>query len=149
MTPKDPTDPTPWQTHLEIAGHTQAAIFDLRTLHRDLLDAMRAAQQPATLETITLDATKPIEHSAQHRDVPTLSIGVINPTAFTLRLGLSGASATPAARGIPVPPTGAIVLPVAVAELEIGLDDATAVGAATIVIYVLRFRAVQPFHLYG
>jgi multidrug efflux pump subunit AcrA (membrane-fusion protein) len=144
------TDPT--EAALQGLGDAQELARQARDACRELRAIVDRADTPAQLQTITLDAVTPV-HRDEVRDT-SLSIGIINPTDYILRLGLAGASASPQARGIPVPPNAAIVMPVAAEDLEIGLDYDTNAGAAatvgsdTVVVYLLRFKAVQPFHLH-
>jgi hypothetical protein len=138
----------PGYTEAELQG--LAATQDLAAKGADaafaLLTLVRRHNQPAILETYELTATLPTKRDEAR--VEAMSIGVVNPTAFALRLGLGGGAATAAARGFPVPPSGAIVLPVAAEDFEIGLDDPALVGGLTVVVYVLRFPTVQAFHLH-
>lgn len=139
-----------------VPGHTEAELQGLADLQENARNGNHAAQallalvrrhnQPAILETYELTQTVPVKRDEAR--VECLSIGVINPTAFALRLGLGGGAATSAARGFPVPPSGAIVLPVAAEDFEVGLDNPAAVGGATVVVYILRFTTVQAFHLH-
>ncbi|HUR85644.1 MAG TPA: hypothetical protein VMY78_09885 [Solirubrobacteraceae bacterium] len=138
----------PGYTESELQG--LAAAQDLARDGRDaakaLLELVRRHNQPATLETYVLTQTVPVRRDEGR--VECLSIGIVNPSAFALRLGLGGGAATSSGRGFPVPPSGAIVLPVAAEDFEIGLDDPAAVGGLAVVVYVLRFPTVQAFHLH-
>jgi hypothetical protein len=64
-------------------------------------------------------------------------------------LGIAG-SATGSGEAVPVPPKSGLVLPIAASEFEVGIDpsDATsiaALGTSTAVVFLIRFKAVQPF----
>lgn len=144
------TDPT--EAALQGLGDAQELARQARDACRELREIVDRADTPAQLETITLDATTPVKRDEVRETSG--SIGIINPTDYVLRLGIAGASAAPSARGMPIPPNAAIVLPLAVEDFELGLDYDPAAGAAatvgsdTVVVYVLRFKAVQPFHLH-
>jgi hypothetical protein len=142
-TPASATD-----TLIELAGHTQATLSDVRQLHTEVHERLARAMEPGDLRTLALTATDPVKRDPGSVDSPSLSLGIVNPTGYVLRLGIGGGSPTDAARAFPVPPNAAVVLPIAVGELEVGLDDVTAVGSDTVVIYVLRFNVVQPFYLH-
>lgn len=135
-------------TETELLGLSAAQELsrDGRDAARALLGLVHRHNRPATLETYELTQIAPIARAEAR--VESLSIGIINPTAHALRIGLGGGAATPAARGFPVPPSGAIVLPVAAEDFELGLDDPASTGGLTVIVYVLRFPTVQAFHLH-
>jgi hypothetical protein len=139
---------TPTETLVELAGHTQATLQDVRQLHGEVHERLSRAMEPGDLRTLALSANDPVKRDPGSVDKPSLSLGIVNPTNYVLRLGIGGGSPTDAARAFPVPPNAAVVLPIAVGELEVGLDDVAAVGSDTVVIYVLRFNVVQPFYLH-
>lgn len=138
---------------IEIAMQQLADTQDVARHGRDaacaLLELAELQNTPARLQTLELTQTTPIVHDEVR--TASKSIGVLNPTGFTLRLGLAGGSAGPTARGVPVPPYAVLVLPIATEDLEIGLDDPAAVGGDTVVFYLLRYATVQPLlmHRYG
>jgi hypothetical protein len=135
---------------LEMLGHMQARLEDLRELH-DLLAA--GAAEPASLSTVTLSVSAPVKELLAQTQAETLSIGVLNPTSVNVFLGLGGGSATAAAEAVSVPPVSLLVLPVPVAQVEIGVDAAALQAAGggdattTATVFVLRFPSVQPAFL--
>jgi hypothetical protein len=141
-----PTPKEVLEQQLQILGHTQATLHSVGEVHAEHVALLQAMQEPPMLTTYTLSVTTPTRRVTPHNDAPALSVGIINPSAFVVRLGLAG-SATAAARAVPVPAVAAMVIPVAVREFEIGLDDPTILAGATVVVYVLRWRTVQPFFL--
>lgn len=101
--------------------------------------------EPARIYTHELSATTPtILNESGNKLGEWRSVGLINPTAVVVFLGIGGARATAAGRAIPVPATSAIVLPLAVEDLEIGADPA-GLGGGPVVVFALRFKTVQPF----
>jgi hypothetical protein len=137
---------SPEQTLLEIAGHTQAHMADVRTLHEQLYGAISRLLEPADLHTVVLTPTEPTKGDRGAVDTPSLSIGFLNPNNIAIAAGLSGGSATAAARAVTVPPNSLLVLPIAVAQLELGARPAD-LGADNAVVFVLRFKQVQPAYL--
>src|SRR4051812_27840900 len=73
-----------------------------------LLELFLRAQTPAIMSIAELTIAFPI---ARDYGITAQSIGVVNPTAATVRLGIGGGAATPEGRGFPVPPNGSVVLP--------------------------------------
>lgn len=140
------TELSPHETTLELLGHQQAILSDVRQLHSELVELWERAHTPATLSTVTLTAASPVDEDFGNIEAPARSIGILNPSGVTIAAGIGGGSATIAANAVPVPPFGLLVLPVAVAQLEIAADPAE-LGADAAVIFVLRFKHVQPAFL--
>lgn len=106
------------------------------------------APEPAHLRTLTFsgEGEHPLlTHRDEHGPMA-LSIGIVNPTAVRIYLGLSGEKAQPGNHAFVVPKEAAMVIPVAVGKLEIGADP-TDLGANSATIFRLRFETVQPFFL--
>lgn len=127
-------------------GHRHSELLE------QLLASVRARHIPPQLKILELTAGRPLIRD-EERD-SALSLTVINPAAARLLIGVQGGSAAPGARGIPVPPKAMMVLPIAVADLELGADTTDATTAATlaagaIAVYVLRHPTVQPAHLFA
>lgn len=99
-------------------------------------------RRPASIRTIVLTAERPVFRDDVGEGQEAMSIGVINPSAATIYLGVGG-SARAGARVPEVPPRTAIVLPVAAEDLELGADVADLDVAA--VVQLLRFPTPQPF----
>jgi hypothetical protein len=131
---------------VELLGHQQAVLGDVRAMHRELLERASVELEPAQLKTVLLTAAAPIAEDLHNTEKPSLSLGILNPNALAVAVGLSGGSATLAARAVIVPANSLLVLPVAVAQLEIGADP-VALGAGTAVVFLLRFPTVQPAFL--
>lgn len=112
------------------------------------IEALR--NEPARIYTYRLTATTPtINSESSNKLGEWRSFGIINPAAapfavVPVYLGIGGGRATAAGQAIPVPASSALVLPVAVEDVEIGADPA-GLGAADALIFVLRFKTVQPF----
>jgi hypothetical protein len=73
---------------------------------------------------------------------PAKSIGVINPGAAPVFIGIGGVSARPTSRAPSVPGGSAMVLPVTARDLELGCDPAVLL-ASTAVVYLFRYVSVQ------
>lgn len=74
------------------------------------------------------------------------SIGVLNPGAAPVYIGVAGLSATAAARVPSCPGSSALVLPLEADDILFGCDSGT-LGANTAVIYVFRYVSLQPLVL--
>jgi hypothetical protein len=132
---------------IEILGHTQATLGRVEQLHERHAELLERCLQPARMSSHTLTPADPVDLDPGSVDEPSLSLGVLNPNGCTIYLGLSGGTASQAAEGVPVGPNQLVVLPVAVAQLELGADpaDLTALGGdQTALVFVFRFRQVQP-----
>lgn len=130
----------------EVAAHMQATIEDARAVHGQLRDLIAAGQQPAQLMTHVLTATEPVKVDKQSTEAETFALGILNPNPIPIYLGLNGGSATSEARAVSCPPAALLVLPVAVAQLEVGAEPAD-VATNDAVVHVLRFRTCQPAFL--
>lgn len=108
------------------------------------------ANTPADYQVHTADALTP-KKTIFTKQGPALSVGVINPMAIPVYLGIGGAPATATGRAFPVPGNGGVVLPVTVEDFEIGVDpaDVATLAGSTGVYYVLLFKTVQPFAIWG
>jgi hypothetical protein len=131
---------TPHQTALEMLGHSQAVLGDVRQLHGELCELLERAQEPGMLTTVSLSSARLARSYSSQVDAPTRSVALFNPTAVQVYLG----------EAVPVPPKSGLVLPIAASEFEVGIDpsDATsiaALGTSTAVVFLIRFKAVQPF----
>lgn len=104
--------------------------------------------EPADFRTIAINDGNNGQYVVTDRaqDWVAQSYGIINPGTVNVFAGFGGHSANPTSRSLQVPANGAIVLPVRVVDIELGCDP-TLLQTNTAVIYVLRFRAVQPFFL--
>lgn len=122
-----------------VQHETRRAVLDLHAL-------LIAHNTPPRLTTHELSAAQPVVRDEVR--TASMSIALVNPTGFVLRLGLAGGSAQPNARGFPIAASSVVVLPLAVDDLEIGLDDPAAIGSDTAVVWLMRFNTVQPFHLH-
>jgi hypothetical protein len=132
---------------IEILSHTQATLGRVEQLHERHSELLDRCLQPARMSTHTLTPSDPGDLDPGSIDEPSLSLGVLNPNGCTIYLGLSGGTASLAAEGVPVGPNQLVVLPVAVAQLELAADpaDLTALGGdQTALVFVFRFRQVQP-----
>lgn len=132
------------RTH-EAAVAAQEAAERSCELVEDLHEFLSHLREPAELEMLALDATTPIKRS-EWAAGSTRSFGVINPNAVTLYLGIGGARAAPNSRALSIGPSSAIILPVYVEDVNVGADP-VALGVNTAVLFVLRFKTVQPFFL--
>lgn len=128
----------------DVAVEALARAHETHEQTTQVLRELRSQTVAADPRTVVLDASKSID------TVPGSgrSIAVLNPNPLTIFVGIGGGRATPAGRGIPVPPQSLLVWPVDVTNVEIGLDPADPdLGVGTAVVHVLLFAAVQPAFL--
>jgi hypothetical protein len=105
------------------------------------------APQPADLHTLVFGdpGVDPSYRSIRHVNGSGQSVGVLNPNPITVWIAIGGGTATPGGRGVPVPPTSLLVLPVAVNQPELGIDVADPdLAGGTAVVFVLLYPTVQP-----
>lgn len=76
----------------------------------------------------------------------TKSVGILNPGAAHVYVGVGGQSATLAARVPSLPGASALILPVLVEDLILGCDPSD-LGTGTAVVFVFRYRTLQPLVL--
>jgi hypothetical protein len=137
----------------ELLGHTQATLGRVEALHGRHADLLERLAEPAQLVTLSLTPQTPSKTDAGSIEKPSLSLGVLNPNAVTVVVGIGGGTASFAAEGVPVGPNQLLVLPVTVAQLEIAADptELSALGATpaaqTAIVFVFRYRQVQPAFL--
>lgn len=136
-------DPT--EAALAALGGVQERTEQLGDLLRDFLELERRRQQPAVPKTIVLKQTQPIVRDEVA--VPSMSIGVLNPSPVVVFIGISGGKASREAQAPSVPPGGGLVLPISAEDLEIGANPAD-LAAGDAVLYLLRFDTVQPFYFW-
>jgi hypothetical protein len=110
----------------------------------DLLELAEAANEPADLVVVTLKAAEPVQ-SPRRRG---RSVGVLNPTAAPVFLGVGGASASTAGRSPSCPPKSALVLPIHVDQIEVAANPAD-VAAGDLTVYLFFFQTVQRLYLGG
>jgi len=143
----NPNTVTPRDAALEAVAHArEAALFTQQCVER-LEDLAARQDTPADFSVVTLTATKLVD--PRRAKSAFKSVGLFNPTGAIVYLGIDG-SATAAAAAISVPAESALVLPISVTDVEVGVDpaDATSVAvlaAGDVTVTLLRYRAVQPF----
>lgn len=120
--------------------HTSASLYAVVAK----LEALAERQQinPEMRMVVINDANNGRYVSIDRARWTAKSIGVINPGAAPVFVGVGGVSARPGSRAFPVPGAGAVVLPVEAGDLELGCDPAV-LGAATAVVYLFRYPTVQ------
>jgi hypothetical protein len=109
-----------------------------------IAEARLAAEFPARLEVVTLTATASVKHARGEGR----SIGVLNPTAVRVFLGVGGATASVGGRSPSCPPESALVLPIHVDTPEIAADPAD-LAAGDLTVYVFLFQTVQALYVGG
>ena len=142
--------PTPNQAALEAVWHTRDAALATNEAVAQLQGHYDRLARPADLQTVIIDPAAGSADTAYGR-APTLpdyspSFGVLNPNDVPVLLGIGGNTPRTGARVPSVPPEGLLVLPLAVGELDLGIDAAS-LGASTAVVYVFRYHTVQPAFL--
>src|SRR3954447_23126407 len=103
---------------LEAIGMARDHALATRDVVCELRDQLERQATPATPKTIVL--TQSVFNVTDDAKRYAKSIGLYNPTAQTIVLGLDGARATTAARGLAVPPTSLVVFPFGAMSVEIG-----------------------------
>lgn len=107
---------------------------------------VEAATTPATYEVHRLTAARP----SVRDDVgdPSKSVGLYNPSTAVIYLAIGGGLARPNNDQWSVPPASALVLPFAAGDVEVGADPAD-LAAGDAVVFLVRFKTVQPLYLWG
>lgn len=144
--PYDPHEIPLTDQAIEAISQTRHAAMHTHEAVERLLEYVERVDEPARLDTVILTGTRPIFRD-DSREV-SRSVGLINPTDLTIFIGFAGGSATPQGRAVPVPPNSAMVIPVSAEDLEIGADQAALTAGGDAVLFLLRFAAVQMFHLW-
>ena len=130
----------------EQTAHLQSVIERLDANQRRLLELLDVLQRPAQIGIHRLTASKPIDYDKPSAEARTLSIGIYNPTGIKIYMGIGGGTASAAAEAIPSAPKSLLVLPIPVAQLEIGADPADLV-AGDAICFTFRWDTVQPASL--
>ena len=123
----------------------EATQDQFEVLEHDVAELQRivAHQETPSIRPIHFKPTT--LHHRDERGPDAAAIGVYNPVAARVYLGLFGAAAGPGA--FPVPAKSALILPVTVPGfLEVAIDEGE-LGQAEATIYLMRFRTPQPFFL--
>lgn len=143
FTRAQPTIVTPTHAALEAIGHAREAAFAARQATDKLLEIFQLRETPPELRTIVINPGNNGQYvTTDACRFQAKSIGVYNPGSAPVFLGIGGVSATPNSRAPSCPGQAAIVLPVAVEDLELGCDPAVLL-AASAVVYVFRYLTVQ------
>lgn len=136
----------PAQAALEAIAHTREAAIAARQATDRLLEIAQLGQTPPELRPIVINPGNSGNYTTLDQSRwEAKSIGIYNPTNFIVYLGIGGVSATPGSRAISCPAQSAVVLPVAIRNLELGCDPA-ALLTLTAVVYVFRYLTVQPLN---
>jgi hypothetical protein len=133
------------------------AIEALQAIHRGtaahnlqlnaLVRHFYSREQPPDMRTVVINPGDNGSYQTIDRASWTASsIGILNPGAAPVYIGIAGVSATQQARAPSCPGGAALVLPVEAGDLWFGCDAAT-LAAATAVIYVFRYHTLQPLTL--
>jgi hypothetical protein len=119
-------------------------LSELRRMVSQLCKLVAPLSEPAQPTMFTLDSTTP-RKTSRERGMVTASLGVFNPSAVTILIGIGGGAATSQARALAVPRESLLVLPVACGDVEVATE--AELGGGTAVVHVLRYRTVQPAFL--
>jgi hypothetical protein len=139
-----PTTLHPNDAALNAIAEARLAAELAQTATEQLLDVARRSDFPARLEVVTLTATASVKHARGEGR----SIGVLNPTAVRVFLGVGGATASVGGRSPSCPPESALVLPIHVDTPEIAADPAD-LAAGDLTVYVFLFQTVQALYVGG
>jgi hypothetical protein len=117
--------------------HTHQLVRELRQMVAD-------QTAPADLDEIVLTTATPrVELEARN---PFASLGILNPTAADIYVGVNG-SARVGSRVPMCPAVSLLVLPISIQLVEFGVDPAFPAANGDVVLYVFRYRSVQPAFL--
>jgi hypothetical protein len=153
--PGESTLPFP-ESPADVEKSTRQAIVSLHThthgvrcLLEELVGLVRETVTPPQISQVTLTAAAPSVLDDSHRNVQSASLGIFNPTAVPVVVAWDGRRATRQGLGQVVPATSLVVLPVAAADVEIGVDpaDAAPLVDGDVVITLFRYRTVQAAYL--
>lgn len=134
----------PQQAALEAIAHTREAAIAARQATDMLLEIARLQQTPPEMLTIVINPGNNGQYvTLDQSRWQAKSIGIVNPNAAAVYLGVGGVTASPTSRAISCSPQGFLVLPIATRNLELGCDPAVLL-AGTAVVYLFRFLTVQP-----
>lgn len=104
-------------------------------------------RQPPELRTVQINPSNNGNYQTVDEAAwPAKSIGILNPGAAPVFVGIGGVSARPNSGAPSCPGNGVLVLPVEAQDLEVGCDPAV-LGATTAVVYIFRYVTVQPLTL--
>lgn len=133
------------QVALEAVMQSRAAALYMQTAAEKLERIFEAVMTPPETRPIALSAATPNVTDRSRWECR--SIGVYNPSAVTICIGIGGASATFAGRVPSCPPNSMIVLPLHDYDIELGIDPSqiAALAGGTAIVTLFRFNAVQPF----
>lgn len=146
LPPQLPIVPAP-QTVAEAIGQLHVAANRMMTAAERLLELADLREQTPEMHTVVINAGNNGQYQVLDRSAWTArSIGVLNPGAATVFIGVGGSSATAAALAPSCPGASALVLPVEAGDLNVGCDP-VALGADTAVIWIFRYLTVQPLVL--
>lgn len=103
--------------------------------------------EAARLKTFHLSSDRPAKTDDSKET--SKSIGILNPNSVPIYLGIAGGRPLAANRAPAAPPNSLLVLPLAVEDIELGVDtaDQGVLAAADAIVHVLRFKTAQPAFL--
>jgi hypothetical protein len=129
---------------MHAAQAAQSAAVDARDQLREIRDLFDRRDQPADFRRFMFTAANPVRTWHNHVEAPTQSFGVYNPTLLTVMVGIGGGSAVSTNEPLTVPPTSLVVMPIALAAVEIGVDPLDPnLGANTAVVFGFRWTTVR------
>lgn len=130
-------------TVLERAQQTADEMTAAIALFAQYMEQLRTPPRRGTFTFSTTQTRRRDDAGALHA-----SYGVINPNAVRIYLGIGGEIAAPGSGAISVPENSVMVLPFAVADVELGVDPLDPdLAAGDVVVQTLRFNSVQPLFL--
>jgi hypothetical protein len=128
-----------------------AALSEASQIRHDLdllLQWERDRQTPPVLRPITFNgASSPPIY--EHRDTfggTSLSVGIANPSAVQIYLGLTGGKAGPNQHAFVVPAKSVMVIPAKVDDVRLGVDPAELLATEAFA-FLMRFQTVQALFL--
>lgn len=143
-TGRDPRDFTADELVRLLERANESSAIATRQIAGDVRELLQLLQTPADIRTMRLTAARPLRTDDVGAETVSASIGVLNPNAFAVFVGLAGARAD--ANAIVVPAARSIVVPVSAGAVELGAAAADLAGADA-VVHLFRFSTVQALSL--
>jgi hypothetical protein len=139
--PELPHDPVVWEQLIA----QRAVTKHMADQHERMLHALT---RPAQMIPIQLTAANAVQEDRERYELPTLSVGLLNPAGSPGNVNLGVIGSATAADAISVAPGKLLVLPISAQQIEVGTSFALGAGQV-LFCYLLRFFTVQAAYLGG
>lgn len=142
--PAQLTDVPPPKNVAEAIGTLHLASTRLLWVVRKMSNIWEDQQITPEMHTVVInEGNKGLYTTIDRAKWTCKSVGIINPGAAPVFIGVGGLSARPGSRAPSCPGAAAMVLPVQSDDIELGCDP-TVLAADTAVLYLFRYVTVQP-----